>query len=68
MLESAQELWRWLDAGAHFYVCGDAKRMAQDVDEALATIVREQGGLSTDGAQAYLQAMRKSNRYQRDVY
>jgi sulfite reductase (NADPH) flavoprotein alpha-component len=68
MLEHAQELWRWLDAGAHFYVCGDAKRMAQDVDQALAAIVREQGGLSPDGAQAYLQELRKSNRYQRDVY
>ena len=68
MLESAQELWRWLDAGAHFYVCGDARRMAQDVDRALACIVREQGGLSPDGAQTYLQELRQSNRYQRDVY
>jgi sulfite reductase (NADPH) flavoprotein alpha-component len=68
MLESAQELWRWLDAGAHFYVCGDAKRMAHDVDQALACIVRDQGGLSPDGAQAFLQELRKSNRYQRDVY
>lgn len=68
ILESAPELWRWLDAGAHFYVCGDARRMAQDVDQALACIVREQGGRSPDGAQAYLQELRKSNRYQRDVY
>jgi sulfite reductase (NADPH) flavoprotein alpha-component len=68
MLESAHELWRWLDAGAHFYVCGDAGRMAQDVDQALACIIREQGGLSPDAAQAYLQELRTSNRYQRDVY
>ena len=68
MLECAQELWRWLDDGAHFYVCGDARRMARDVDQALTCIVREQGGLSPDGAQTYLQELRKSNRYQRDVY
>jgi sulfite reductase (NADPH) flavoprotein alpha-component len=68
MLENAQELWRWLDGGAHFYVCGDARRMAQDVDQALAHIIREQGGLSPDGAQKFLQELRKSNRYQRDVY
>jgi sulfite reductase (NADPH) flavoprotein alpha-component len=68
MLENAAELWRWLEAGAHFYVCGDAKRMAADVDAALARIIREQGGRSEDDAQAYLQTLRKSNRYQRDVY
>ena len=45
MLENAAELWKWIDSeGAHFFVCGDAKRMAKDVDAALNQIVQEQGG------------------------
>ncbi|HEY7118392.1 MAG TPA: sulfite reductase subunit alpha [Tepidisphaeraceae bacterium] len=68
MLEEARELWRWLEQGAHFYVCGDARRMAADVDAALKQVVREQGGMSDEEAVAYVGRMVKENRYQRDVY
>ncbi len=68
MRESGRELWAWLEAGAHLYVCGDARRMALDVDHALHAIVAEQGGNSADEARAYVKAMTKANRYQRDVY
>lgn len=68
MLDEAAELWAWLEAGAHFYVCGDAKRMAVDVDSALKQIVREQGGMSADEAAKYVADLLKTNRYQRDVY
>ena len=68
MRENAAELWKWLEAGAHFYVCGDAKRMAKDVDEALHEIVEHHGNLSTEDAATYIQSMKKDRRYQRDVY
>lgn len=65
---NAEDTWQWLDNGAHFYVCGDARRMAQDVDDALHKIVAEQGGLGEDGAVEYIKKMKKDGRYQRDVY
>jgi len=68
MLEHAAEMWRWLEEGAHFYVCGDASRMAKDVDAALHTIVEREGGRSADDAAAYIAQMKKSKRYARDVY
>jgi len=68
MLEAAPELWRWLEEGAHFYVCGDASRMAKDVDDALHRIVREAGGKSEEEAKAYIEVMKKEKRYARDVY
>jgi sulfite reductase (NADPH) flavoprotein alpha-component len=68
MLENAAELWRWLQDGAHFYVCGDAKRMAKDVDAALHQIVREQGGMDEVAARAFVKELSKHHRYQRDVY
>ena len=68
MLERARELWDWLEEGAHFYVCGDAKRMASDVDRALQRVITEQGGLSAEAAKAYVASMTKAGRYQRDVY
>ena len=68
MLERAREIWAWLQDGAHFYVCGDAKRMARDVDDALKQIVAEQGGMSADAAAAYVAEMSRSKRYARDVY
>jgi sulfite reductase (NADPH) flavoprotein alpha-component len=68
MLENAAEMWRWLEENAHFYVCGDAKRMAKDVDDALHAIIRQEGGLSDDNAKEYVQKMKKEKRYQRDVY
>ncbi len=68
MLEDAETLWQWLQDGAHFYVCGDASRMAKDVDAALHTITESQGGLSPDEAKAYIKQLATDNRYQRDVY
>jgi sulfite reductase (NADPH) flavoprotein alpha-component len=67
MRENAAELWQWLEEGAHFYVCGDAKRMAKDVEDTLLEIAAEHGG-SGSGAKAWLDALAKAGRYQRDVY
>jgi len=68
MLQAASELWQWLEEGAHFYVCGDAKRMAKDVDAALHEIIQTAGGRSAEEAVAYIADMKKNKRYQRDVY
>lgn len=68
MLENAGELWNWLERGAHFYVCGDAKRMAADVDRALHQIVAQGKGCSPDEAKNYLRSLAQQKRYQRDVY
>ncbi|HEV7299673.1 MAG TPA: sulfite reductase subunit alpha [Tepidisphaeraceae bacterium] len=68
MRENAAELWNWLESGASFYVCGDAKRMAKDVDLALKQIVAEQGKMPKADAEAYVAQMTKDGRYQRDVY
>jgi sulfite reductase (NADPH) flavoprotein alpha-component len=65
MVEHGAELWKWLSEGGHFYVCGDAKRMAKDVDAALKHVCTTHGGV--DG-EAYVAAMAKEGRYQRDVY
>jgi sulfite reductase (NADPH) flavoprotein alpha-component len=68
MLENAGELWSWLESGAHFYVCGDASRMAKDVDAALHDVAEKAGGLSKDAAAEYIQKLKTAKRYQRDVY
>lgn len=68
MRENAAELWSWIKGGAHFYVCGDAKRMAKDVDVALHEVIAQQGGLDAAGAAEYVKQMKKDKRYQRDVY
>jgi len=68
MLENASEMWNWLERGAHFYVCGDATRMARDVDNALHEIVRTAGGRAGEAAAEYLQKLKADKRYQRDVY
>lgn len=70
MLENARELWNWLQGGAYFYVCGDAKRMAKDVHQALIDIAREQGGMTPEAASEYVNVtlMRTERRYLRDVY
>ncbi|HEX5221012.1 MAG TPA: flavodoxin domain-containing protein [Verrucomicrobiae bacterium] len=68
MMENAGELWSWLEAGAHFYVCGDASRMAKDVDAALHKIVETGGGKNPDEAKAYVAKLKSDKRYQRDVY
>jgi len=69
MLENAAEIWKWIDGdGAQFFVCGDARRMAKDVDAALRKIVQEQGGKSVDEANAYVEKLKTNKRYKRDVY
>ncbi|MCW1914099.1 assimilatory sulfite reductase (NADPH) flavoprotein subunit [Luteolibacter sp. GHJ8] len=68
MLERAKELYGWLQEGAHFYVCGDASRMASDVHEALISVVEKEGKLPREAAEAYVEDLKKSKRYQRDVY
>jgi sulfite reductase (NADPH) flavoprotein alpha-component len=68
MRENAVELWSWLQRGAYFYVCGDAKHMAKDVDATLREIIAGQGGLAAEAADAYVAEMKKAGRYARDVY
>lgn len=68
MTENAEELFKWLEEGAHFYVCGDAKRMAKDVDAALHKVIETVGGRSPEEAAEYVNALKKDKRYQRDVY
>lgn len=68
MREHASTLWSWLEQGAHFYVCGDAKRMAKDVDSALRSILMSTGGLTDDQALDYIKTLKAQHRYQRDVY
>lgn len=68
MQEQASELWAWLEAGAHFYVCGDARRMAKDVDQTLHQIIESAGGKSPDQAAEYVAALKAAHRYERDVY
>jgi sulfite reductase (NADPH) flavoprotein alpha-component len=66
--ENAAELYTWLQNGAHIYVCGDADKMAKDVNEALIDIVAEQGQLARGAAEEYVAELRRNKRYQRDVY
>ena len=68
MREAGADLWRWLQEGAHFYVCGDASRMAKDVDITLRTIAQTEGGLDDAQARDWMVALAKQGRYQRDVY
>ena len=66
--ENAAEIWKWLDRGAYFYVCGDSKRMAPDVEAALLESIAEFSRRGTDYAVEYLAEMKKQKRYLRDVY
>jgi len=68
MYQQREEIYKWLEEGACVYVCGDANRMAKDVDNMLQTIIKEAGQLDDDGAGAYMQALKKQKRYLRDVY
>jgi sulfite reductase (NADPH) flavoprotein alpha-component len=68
MRENAAELWAWIKGGANFYVCGDAKRMAKDVDVALHDVIAGQGNMTPVAAADYVKLMKKEKRYQRDVY
>ena len=66
--EAGLELYQWLEAGAHFYVCGDANHMAKDVQEALLDVISDHGHKSREEAEEYLSELRENKRYQRDVY
>lgn len=66
--EAGLELYQWLEAGAHFYVCGDANHMAKDVQEALLEVISDHGHKSREEAEEYLSELRRAKRYQRDVY
>ncbi|WP_240502568.1 assimilatory sulfite reductase (NADPH) flavoprotein subunit [Methylocaldum sp. 14B] len=68
MLEQSRQLYAWLEEGAYFYVCGDAKRMAPDVHEALIAVVAKEGGIDRERAEQYVRNLQSSKRYQRDVY
>ena len=68
MVENGAELWAWLSNGAAFYVCGDASRMAKDVDQALLKVAEEHGSLTPDEAAAFISQLKKEKRYLRDVY
>jgi sulfite reductase (NADPH) flavoprotein alpha-component len=68
MREQSQVLWQWLEEGAHFYVCGDARRMAKDVEAALLMVIRTAGGRTEDQASEYLESLQTEGRYQKDVY
>ncbi|WP_373820244.1 assimilatory sulfite reductase (NADPH) flavoprotein subunit [Glaesserella sp.] len=66
--QQAETLWQWLQDGAYLYVCGDAGRMAKDVENALLDVIEQQGKLTRDEAEEYLDELRENRRYQRDVY
>ena len=68
MREASAELYAWLEAGAHFFVCGDGERMAKDVDAELRAIVARESGCSEEAAAEYVEAMKKAKRYKKDVY
>ena len=69
MLENAAEIWKWMDSnGAHFFVCGDARRMAKDVDAALRKIIQDEGDKGEDVTNEYVEKLKSDKRYKRDVY
>jgi sulfite reductase (NADPH) flavoprotein alpha-component len=68
MVEQGTQLWSWIEGGASIYVCGDASRMAKDVDATLHRIAETQGGMGQDSAREYVQMMKDDRRYHRDVY
>jgi sulfite reductase (NADPH) flavoprotein alpha-component len=69
MQENGAQLWKWIEGeGAHFFVCGDAKRMAKDVDAALKKIVQTEGSKNPEEANEYIEQLKKDKRYKRDVY
>ena len=68
MREVGRELWTWLAEGANVYICGDAKRMAKDVERALVDIVAQFGARSTDEAVSFVAELKKKGRFQQDVY
>jgi sulfite reductase (NADPH) flavoprotein alpha-component len=68
MREQARDIWAWLEDGAEFFVCGDKERMAADVERELHTIAETIGGKTAEQAKEYVEGLRKTKRYKRDVY
>lgn len=68
IIEQGEELWQWLQQGAHIYVCGDANQMAKAVETALLQVIHQFGSLDPEDAETYLDDLRDERRYQRDVY
>jgi sulfite reductase (NADPH) flavoprotein alpha-component len=68
MREDGRDIWAWLERGAHIYVCGDALRMAKDVERALIDVVAAHGKRSPEDAARYVADLKKNDRYQADVY
>lgn len=68
LMENAAEVWKWLEEGAHFFVCGDARNMAKDVDTTLHKIIETEGSRSIEQAAEYVESLKKQKRYKRDVY
>ena len=66
--EDGKEVWSWLERGAHFYICGDAKRMASDVEKALAEVVAKESGQDEAAARSFIASLKKNGRFQADVY
>ena len=66
--ENGENVFAWLEQGAHLYICGDANRMAKDVHQALVDIVKQYGGKDDEQAELYLKELRSNQRYQKDVY
>jgi sulfite reductase (NADPH) flavoprotein alpha-component len=68
MMQNAAEIWKWLEEGGQFFVCGDARRMAKDVDAALRKIIQQEGGQSEDATNEFVEKLKSDKRYKRDVY
>ena len=68
MREAGADVWDWLQRGAHVYICGDAKRMAKDVETTLSAIAAQHGAMSDDDAKKFIAGLKKTGRYQTDVY
>ena len=68
MRENGAELYAWIEEGGYFFVCGDASRMAKDVDQALHDVIAEHGKMSAEDAAEYVKRLKKEKRYVRDVY
>jgi sulfite reductase (NADPH) flavoprotein alpha-component len=68
MLENGEELYRWLEEGSYFFVCGDASRMAKDVDKTLQKVIKIHGNCNDEEALQYIKELKSNKRYVRDVY
>ncbi len=68
MMQNSRQLWSWIEEGAFVYVCGDAERMAKDVDRTLRRVIESEGAMSAEAATEYVDALKSDRRYQRDIY